>query len=289
MKIQLLVACGALLFFGCGGGRHEGAVRLEQDGAARTDELPRLVSPPLRKPDCGGAPPHAELWFSDAGLLIRLVPAGTGEQLEVRDTACRVLRRLSLAAGRAADYPRYLADVSYNQASKWVVVRDFDRIWCYDLLRDTLFPPLRPQFRLPRPRVDAQSGRILRLEQWEYYLVGWAQDLGAFAFDLSQAAPRPVWPVAEYRLSDELIRSLFLLPVDEAGNRQAIVPWYDYEGAAFHVNPLFERPLALQLPADGAMPGSRYVPLVARDTSGEMRTFVVDMARGMLATAPAVE
>ncbi len=255
----------------------------EEIQIARADEVAEMA--PLR-PECDGAPFQSELWFQDVGLLVRLVPVEGGARLDVRDTACQVVRSQRLQGAGAADYPCYLADVSYNQASKLVAVRDFDLVWVYDVMADRLFGPLEPRFRLPRQWADAGSGRILRLELWEYYLTGWAQDLGAFVFDLSQQEPRPVLAEAEYRLPDERVRSLFLLPADAAGNRQAILPWYDYEGAAFRVNPLFERPLPLEPLTDEAMRTARFVRLSAKDARGQRRTWTVDMRTGLLQEAP---
>ena len=238
------------------------------------------------RPKCDEVPFQTELWFQDVGLLVQLVPVEGGARLDVRDTACRVVRSRMLQGVRAPDYPCYLADVSYNQTSKLVAVRDFDLVWVYDVMADRLFGPLEPRFRLPRQWADAGSGRILRLELWEYYLTGWAQDLGAFVFDLSQEAPRAVPAEAEYRLPNEMVRSLFLLPADEAGNRQAILPWYDYEGAAFRVNPLFERPLPIEPLTDEAMRTARFVRLSAKDARGQTRTWTVDMLTGLLQEAP---
>jgi len=286
MKWYLLIGIWACVLAGCTSG--EDSAREPATTATDTTEAVQIagareVTPaPFQRPRCDDVPFQTELWFQDVGLLVQLIPVEGGARLEVRDTACRRMRSQTLQGVRAADYPCYLADVSYNQASKLVAVRDFDVVWVYDVMADRLFGPLEPRFRLPRQWADAGSGRILRLELWEYYLTGWAQDLGAFVFDLSQDVPRPVLAEAEYRLPNEMVRSLFLLPADEAGNRQAILPWYDYEGAAFRIHPLFERPLPLEPLTDETMRTQRYVRLSAKDAQGQTRTWTVDMLMGTI-------
>lgn len=290
MKWYLLLGIGACWLTACTGSDHAAkeaeATAIDTTEAVQIAGAREAAPAPVQRPRCDEVPFQTELWFQDVGLLVQLVPVEGGARLDVRDTACQVVRSQTLQGVRAADYPCYLADVSYNQTSKLVAVRDFDLVWVYDVMADRLFGPLEPRFRLPRQWVDAGSGRILRLELWEYYLTGWAQDLGAFVFDLSQEAPRPVLAEAEYRLPNEMVRSLFLLPADEAGNRQAILPWYDYEGAAFRINPLFERPLPLQPLTDEAMRTQRYVRLSANDARGQTRTWIVDMLTGVLQEAP---
>ncbi|GEM_PF-4097365 len=243
----------------------------------------------LIRPWCGDSTLRRnELWFADVGVLVQLVNAPQEQHvaLIVRDTACHIRRRWVLYQDRATDFSCFLADISYNQSSKLVAVRGFDQLWCYDVMRDTLCPPQRPEFLLPRELSDAHAGRILRLELWEYYLLGWAEEEGAFAFDLLQGMPRAVLPVAEYVLPNEMVRSLFLLEADSKGRQQAIIPWYDYEASAFRVQALFERPLFLELAAAPVAHPVRYVLLTSTDEGDDRLWHVVDLQKGDMLVLP---
>ncbi len=155
--------------------------------------------------------------------------------------SCQPVDRQVLPVNRAPDYAYQIADIIYNNNSRLVAIRGFDVIYCYNPADRRLLPPLTPRFKAGRHAVDAQSGMIRRVEVWENFLVGYAQDFGAFAFDLRNPTnPEPVLPFAEYEIPEDGYASLFLLP---SGNRyQILLPEYAPSINQFEVNPLLERP-----------------------------------------------
>ena len=99
---------------------------------------------------------------------------------------------------------------------------------------------MEPEFLHERYAQDGQSGTIQRLELWEHYLIGYAQDLGTFVFDLRKHnKPTHVLAIAEYE-KNESFSSLFLLQSEE-DNTQAIIPQYDADEYTFNIHTLFDK------------------------------------------------
>jgi hypothetical protein len=107
---------------------------------------------------------------------------------------------------------------------------------------------------------------IQRLEVWENYLLGYAQDCGSFAFNMSDPANAvAVLPFAEWR-DPEVGRyhSLFLLPTNNG--LQGILPFYDAEEGSFQLNPLFDKPQQLSTNVAKSARNNQF--LVLRTTNG---------------------
>jgi hypothetical protein len=185
--------------------------------------------------------------------------------LEVYNTKdnCQLVDRIMLPEGPYPEYPYYLAEINYNSARQLVGVKGFDQIFCYDLAARKLMDPLTPAYLSERPLTDAQSGQILHLEVWEEYLIGYAEDMGVFVFDLKQEeGPEPLLPVAEYQSAEAGIQALFLLP--SVGNSfQAILPVYDINDQALIVYPLFRNPVLMNAGAASVQAGGQMVILNA--------------------------
>ncbi len=177
---------------------------------------------------------------------------------------CTTIDRKVLPVNVSADYPYYIARVSYNTNSQLIAIRGFNNIFVYDLNNNKLLPELQPEFKEERYGVDAQSGRILRIELWENYLIGYAQDYGAFAFDLSNNnTPKPSLPYTEWFSPDEVFHSLFLLP-SGSGGQQILLPEYDFDQEVFKINPMFEKPQDI----DAGQSGERFVVFSSQSNNG---------------------
>lgn len=145
-------------------------------------------------------------------------------------------------------------------------VKGFKSVYLYDAENRKWLPELQPEFASTRYGGDARAGMIHRLEVWEDYLLGYSQDFGAFVFDLSNKnQPASVLPYAEFKVSENDFRSLFLL--SSQGANQAIAPSYDANTGTFTVNPLFSEPLQLKTETQRRALNNRYLVLRKSDSS----------------------
>lgn len=163
--------------------------------------------------------------------------------LEILDgRSCEQKFQATLPVNTSPDFPYYIAEVQYNSISNIIGIQGFYKVMICDLEQNYKLTELKPEFFLEREYDDPQSGMVQRLEVWEDYLLGYTQDLGAFAFDLSDRnAPKAVLPFAEWQDPDNSrYHSMFLLPTE--GGVQAILPFYDAEEDNFMIYPLFDQP-----------------------------------------------
>ena len=205
--------------------------------------------------------------------------------LEVFDlNTCQSLDQELLPVSESPDFPYYLARISYNSNSQLIAIRGFKNFFIYDLEKSNLLPGLEPQFKAERFGADAQSGRILRIELWENYLIGYAQDYGVFAFDLSdENNPKPALPFAEWLAPDESYHSLFLLPASNEGY-QVLLPEYDFNNDLFKVNPMFGEPQDIDAKEASGTEDSRFVVFSGSDNTGT--SIVVDLQERTLVDLP---
>ncbi len=196
-----------------------------------------------------------ELWLKDqARLICILADSSTYDPnfgmshriLEVYNTyTCSLDLKLKLPVNLSPDYPYFLADINYNNDSKIVAIKAAKTIYCLDLSTKKMLPLLTPVFKGNRADVDASTGNIIRLELWENFLIGYAQDRGTFVFDLTPPnGPKPILPFAEYKLAESSFNALFLLSSGN-NNYQAILPSYDWEEETFAINPIYKSPIPL--------------------------------------------
>ena len=168
---------------------------------------------------------------------------GTGHRtLAVYQTEpCALVHELVLPKPTAPDIDYRLAQPTYNSTSKIVGIYNDQNIFCFDLETMQLLPPLAPSYKKDRIIEDAQSGQIKHLEVWENFMIGYAQDLGCFAFDLSDpTATKPILPYAEIIGKEGEFHSIFVLPSNEENKVQVIHP--SYKEGSLEVNPLFKTP-----------------------------------------------
>lgn len=261
----LLLFCLALIGFGCdpepssNGGDNTDTPTQATDNQNGTpeEEIVQAV-----KPDCnidGSVLKANEFWAKDENLIVAVVAAPEtndptfGEShriLEVYDgnTCERTLREI-LPVNFSPDFPYYLSDITYNSVSRLIAIRGFDKFYIFDLTNKKLTGPIVPKYLNERFAEDAQAGMIKRLEVWEDFLIGYAQSMGSFVFDLSDPAkPKAVLPAAEYEVvEDTEYNSLFfLLSTDKANGTQALIPHFDHENEVFSIGALFRKPVKLE-------------------------------------------
>ncbi len=196
--------------------------------------------------------------------------------------SCREVDRKLLPINLSPDVPYLLADVSYHRARQVIAIKGLKTIWGYDLRNRQLLGPKEPDFLNERTYADAQSGNILRLEVWEDYLLGYAADLGAFAFTLNEARQlQPYLPVAEFPLDGLAYRSVFLMPAT-TGRLQAIIPMMDLTAGDFRVKTLFEQPMELR-----ERPQALAQPFVFLGKASEGEAIIVDLQKAERIELPA--
>lgn len=262
-----IILFSLILFWSCGG-------KSGQSGASGSGDTLAATPPPATvEPDCavsGEVLDGNRLWFRDMNLLA-VIKADASTQdpqlgashriLEIYDgSSCTLVDRHELPVSGSPDYAYLLAQINYNNASELVGIRGYQAVYVYDLARRRLLPRLEPQFRTQRYGTDAQSGQINHLEVWEDHLIGYAEDLGSFAFDLSDPDnPKPVLPFAEYRRPDDQWSSLFLLP--SVDRYQALIPRFDAGSGQYDINPLLPEPQAINTMVTSSARNNRYLIL----------------------------
>ncbi|WP_421947153.1 hypothetical protein [Phaeodactylibacter xiamenensis] len=196
---------------------------------------------------------------------------------------CERLLEQTLPVDRSADFHYQIADINYNSAVQQLAIRGTTHFFLFDLEGRQLSGPFQPQFKSERYGVDAQSGNIQHLEMWESYLIGYVQDYGSFVFRLDDGeSPEPVFPASEYQDEIEAYHQAFLLPSDRGA--QVLMPSYDRGDRLFRINPVFERPIALQ-PREGLTAQENRFLLLREDSSNE-RAIVIDLKNREQAELP---
>lgn len=246
------------------------------------------------KPDCqiaGTVLDGNEFWASGENLLVAIAAdeatkdPDLGEShriLEVYDGSnCQQVFREILPVNLSADYPYYLSQITYNNVSKLIAIRGFDKFFVFDLGEKKLSGPFVPKFLNQRYVDDAASGSIIRMEVWEHYLIGYAASMGPFVYDLRNPdQPEAVLPAAEYEVKKGIsYHSLFLLKsLDEDDGHQALLPTYDAENEVFGINPLFQKPLDIETNIPKTFRNNRYLVLKELLGGTESRPIAIDMA-----------
>lgn len=203
---------------------------------------------------------------------------GSHRKIEIYNTStCELIKSEILPINISADFPYMIADIIYNKNSHLVAIKGYGVVYCYDVENQKLLEALIPDFLNERIAVDASSGSIKHLEVWENYLIGYAQDIGAFVFDLTDTTnPKNLLPAAEFDLSEgegEDFASLFFLKSQNGNTYQAISPNYDYDNFKFQVNPLFETPKTVNISIPKNVRNNRFIILKMKDKN----VFAVDM------------
>ncbi|MCF8246245.1 MAG: hypothetical protein K9J37_15875 [Saprospiraceae bacterium] len=200
--------------------------------------------------------------------------------LTVYDEKCSQVFRELLPVNLSPDYPYYLSEITYNNVSKQVAIRGFDKFFILNLDSLKLSSALMPKFLNKRYVEDAQSGAIKRLELWENYLVGFAASMGPFAYDITDPNnPKPVLPIAEFTIvKNEQYNSLFLLKsTDAQDGYQALAPDFDYDQSILSLNILFNKPLKFDPVINKSFKNNRFILLKEQTSDNTSTPHAVDM------------
>ncbi len=197
---------------------------------------------------------------------------------------CTTVFEEELPVNRSPDFPYYFTKINYNNTNHVVAIKGFDQMYCYNVIEKKLLPVLKPSFKQNRELVDAQSGRIMTLELWENYMIGFAQDQGAFVFDLTDLSNiQAIKPFCEYQFQGtDRFSSLFLLKSAD-GKTQLLFPDYDYESDQFNLNPLFNAPVSLDGQKRFTSDDQQFAILWK---TGKNTPFAVDLKTQKLETIP---
>jgi len=292
-KILLLISCISIL--SCQPPTPTPTVNLPTPTSSQVERTLTAKKTTKTKPDClikGKTLKENSVWLPDQSVLVTITcDSSTFDKkfgdshriLSIYDTNnCQPTLQLTLPVNKSPDFPYYLADINYNHASNIVAVKGFNSIHCLNVVTKKMLPTLIPQFKIPRKIVDAQSGLIIHLENWEHFLIGYAQDQGVFVFNIKDdSTPVPVLPYAEYKVGDNQMNSIFLLPSSD-NTEQAILPYYDWEEERFLINPLFASPTQLQQNVIKSALNNRYLVL-----EGTEKTIGVDLKKRYKVDLPA--
>jgi len=227
-----------------------------------------------------------ELWLKDHGKLVCIIADSSTYDpvlgmshriLKVFNTyTCEIELKLTLPINISPDFPYTLADINYNNNSKIVAIKAAKTVYCLDLSTKKMLPLLQPSFSTKREEADPSSGTIIRLELWEDFLVGYAQDKGVFVFDIgNKPRPKPILPFAEYQIGENQFNSLFLL-ASETNKYQAILPNYDWDEEVFSINPIFNVPISINKDVQKSALDNQYIVLRQENENPE-KALLVDM------------
>lgn len=272
------------------------ATATEPVATERSVEEP--ATPTLAAPDCEIAGEVLEgnrLWLQSSDILaiIKADESTTVEgfgpthrKLELLDgRSCLVKHSVVLPPNENPDFPYYIADVQYNNVSNVLAVQSTYEVVLCDLENDYNTSNIKPRFFSEREYADAQSGSIQHLELWEDYLIGYCQDAGTFAYDLSdRSAPVAVLPFAEWQNDEDgAYHALFLLENDNGV--QAILPELSGGDGAFQLHPLFGQAMNVSTNVARNARNNRF--LVLRQTDAEQAPLAIDLKKRTLVDLPA--
>lgn len=279
--LQIILAVALLSFAACGS---DTSSTSQQETTDADSTAERGLSPESFENTTLNCRPEGEVldgnqfWARNEQMLVAIVADSStyDEDLDspshrilkvYNTTDCSLVDAHTLPVDMSPDFAYYLAEITYNNINKIVAIRGATTIYCYDIENRKLLPKLEPKFRSERFGVDAQSGQIQRLEVWEKFLIGYAQDHGVFAFDFSDKDnPKAVLPFAEYAMDEVQFAPLFLLP-SEQGGVQAIMPTYDRATGQFAINAAFDSPVNLNTNVQQGARNNRYLVLRRQDNN----------------------
>ncbi|GAB4256411.1 MAG: hypothetical protein Kow0027_23500 [Saprospiraceae bacterium] len=293
MKSQLLILLGLLLSLAACESDYPSSQNTADgsgDSTGLSAETPLAEQPPAR-PLCDTAGlllDGNEKWMADEHLLIRILATEATEDsrlgdshrhLEVRNENCEILLSTDLEVDQSPDFPYTIAKINYNKVNGWLAIQGFSQFYLLHLNDLKLVGPLKPAYLNERYAEDAQSGRINKLEVWEDYLIGHAEDLGTFVYSLKHEGPKPTLPIAEYSADGGFeYHSLFMLHSgDEPEKYQLLAPEYNPTAGSLVINPLLESPTRLDGRLNSAFRDNRYLVIKAFDEAGNQTPVAVDM------------
>jgi hypothetical protein len=293
LVISLLTACGGETSSGTVAGEDQNS----SDTTSMTESDLRTTDLPVSH-DCtitNDVLEGNQLWVRDANTLIAITADSTTldedfgashRVLEIYNTeTCEQIGREVLPVNVSPDFPYFIAEITYNNESDLVGIRGARTIYIYDIANHRLLPPLEPQYLSKRLSEDAQSGNILRLEVWENYLIGFAEDEGTFAFDLDNAeTPKAILPIAEFKTAETEYIPLFAFSSGD-GMTQLTLPAYNRETDEYSINALYPAPQNINTTLAANVRNNRYI--VLRKNDGNKLAIAIDMLNRKLLDVPA--
>ena len=298
-QLSFSAAAFLLLFtFACTETAPTGNSSTDTETAERSVTEEPTTTPQLAAPDCvveGEVLEGNQVWIQSSDVLAVIkADASTTQEgfgpshrlFQILDgRSCDTKFETTLPENVSPDYPYYIAEVQYNTLSSIIGIQGFYKVLICDMSDGYKMSELEPSFASEREYADSQSGMVQRLEVWEDYLLGYAQDAGAFAFDLSSnATPEAVLPFAEWQDPDNgRYHSLFLLPTEDGV--QGILPFYDAEEDAFMLYPLFDQPVQVSQNVPQNARNNQF--LVLRQTDAARTPLAINLGTRDLMELPA--
>ena len=299
---SLIILC-LTLFWSCGSEPADTTNNIDTDAIAGgdSDTSANTVAPiAVPRPDCAKAGTMLEgneFWAENDQKLIRIVAteatkdATLGEShrvLQVYNSSnCELLQTETLPVDVSPDFAYRIAEITYNNDSKILAIQGFKKVYIYNVAEGKLYRSVVPKFINERYAEDAQSGQIKRLEVWENYLIGYAQDLGTFVFDMAKGQPEVLEPFAEFEiLEGEKYHSMFLLKSKD-NTYQAVLPNYDINTDEFKINPVLPEPLYLSNEINPRYRNNRFQLLREIISDSEKNMIAVDMKTNKRVELPA--
>ncbi|MEL6925720.1 MAG: hypothetical protein AAFO94_16870, partial [Bacteroidota bacterium] len=264
--------------------------------AATTEIVETPVEAPLPEShDCqpqGEAMEENQLWLRAARTLVTIEADSTtadpsfGEShriVRAYNTAdCSMVFSKTLPVNESPDYAYYLATINYNRNSRLVAIQGKNQIYCYDVEQRKLLPKLVPTFK-SGSMADASSGTITNLELYENYLLGYAVDLGFFAFDLRQKNNVQALPASASYDSEVGESALFFIESNQ-GDYQGLICHYDAD-AAFTIATLLSKPRKINTQISDNVANNRFIVL-GETIEGQNQFIAIDMQIGKRVTLP---
>jgi len=234
--------------------------------------------------------PEEQLWICIvADNITRDADFGDSYRIfDVYDTKnCSPLKRKVLPVNNSPDFPWYLFQNTYEEKNKVICTSGYEFTFCYDVENRELLPRLKPAFLLPRTALDAQSGLTLSMAIYDRYLFGFAQDLGYFAYNLTDKKNiKTFLPTSEYYSKKEnQFHSLFLLPSGDK-TYQAIIPTLDINEGKISLSTLWKKPLIVDPLATKNVRNNRFQ--IFKDLgSPNNAKVVIDLQKQQIVVLPA--
>jgi len=198
----------------------------------------------------------------------------------VNTVDCSTILEKTLPINRSADFPYYLIPDTYEAQNQILAIQGFSSTYYCDIKNQKLIGPIVPQFLQDREAVDAQSGMVKGLTVWGHYLLGRSVDFGNFAFDITDVNnPKPVLPVAEYKIpKTEEYNNLFLLDAGN-GRYQALIPTTDIDagGNLFDLDKMFLQPRKVNSTVAKNVRNNRFIILNDSTDPNQSKKVALDM------------
>lgn len=257
------------------------------EDTTKATQITEFNATDFKKLECeveGNVLENNQKWFPERDLLVSIVADESTEDpdfgeshrlVRVYDSEkCEKIFEEELPVNLSPDYPYYLMNVD-SMDRRLVGILGSGMFYVYDMDNNKLSPQLKPQFKGERYYDDAQSGRILQMKTLGRYVIGYAEDIGTFVYNLTiPATPKQEKPTAEFMVSENDFSALFVLKAD-AEKEYAILPVYDANTRDFSLNMLTDSSSAINEQITKSAQDNRYI--VLRKADEKRSAIAIDM------------